>query len=63
MAGGENIERLSGGWKLSLWGSHDHRDIVAATGRRVVCLNKGRISNNVTQIPYCGQRNCERDRT
>ena len=62
MAGGENIERLSGGWKLSLWGSHD-RDIVAATGRRVVCLNKGRISNNVAQIPYRGHSNGERDRT
>ncbi len=42
-----------GGWKLSPMGEprREHR---AATGRRVVCLSKGRISNNVDQIPYRG---------
>ena len=45
--------RTSSGWKHSLRRSHD-QGIVAATGRRVFCLNKGRFSNNVTQIPYRG---------
>ena len=43
--------RTSSCKKHSLRRSHD-QGIVAATGRRVFCLNKGRISNNVTQIPY-----------
>ena len=34
-------------------GRHDP-EIVVATGRRSVCLNKGRFSNNVAQIPYRG---------
>ena len=47
------MARASSGWKHSLRRSHD-QGIVAATGRRVFCLNKGRFSNNVTQIPCRG---------
>ena len=56
----ENIERLSvGGWKVlegeQAMESHD-RGIVAATGSRVVFLNKGRLSKNVARIPYLAIR-------
>ena len=47
------MARTSSGWKHSLRRGHD-QGIVAATGRHVVYLNKGRFSNNVTQIPYRG---------
>ena len=56
----ENVERLSaGGWKVlegeQAMESHD-RGIVTATGRRVVFLNKGRLSKNVAKIPYLAIR-------
>ena len=56
MGDDEHIERLSaGGWKVLQRGrameSHD-RGIFAATGRGVVFLNKGRLSNNAAKIPY-----------
>ena len=56
MGDDEHIERLSaGGWKVLQRGrameSHA-RGIFAATGRGVVFLNKGRLSNNAAKIPY-----------
>ena len=56
MSEDERIERLSaGGWKVLQRGRamerHD-RGIVAFTGRGVVFLNKGRLSNNVAKIHY-----------
>ena len=53
---GEAIKHLwSGGWKVFVRQeaaeSHD-RGIVVATNRRVLFLNKGRISKNVKRIPY-----------
>ena len=47
------MARTSSGWKHYLRRSHD-QGIVAAAGRRVFCLNKGRFSNNLTQIPCRG---------
>ena len=54
----ENIDRLwAGGWKVLVGRQevekHD-RGVVAFTGRRVVFLNKGRLSKNVAKIPYWG---------
>ena len=53
---GEAIKHLwSGGWKVLERGEamegHD-RGIVVATNRRVLFLNKGRISKSVARIPY-----------
>ena len=40
-------------------GRHDP-DVVVAPGRRSVCLNKCRFSNNVAQAPLPGHRRCNR---
>ena len=53
---GESIERLwSGGWKVFMEGhevdSHD-RGIIVATERRVLLMNRGRLSKNVSEISY-----------
>ena len=56
---GENIERLwCGGWSgrertLGIMGTHDD-GVVVATGRRVLLLNRGRLSKNAAEIPYLG---------
>jgi hypothetical protein len=56
---GENIERLwCGGWSgrertLGIMGTHDD-GVVVATGRRVLLLNRGRLSKNAAEISYLG---------
>ena len=56
---GESIERLwGGGWsgreqKLGIMGTHND-GVVVATGRRLILLNRGRLSKNLASIPYLG---------
>ena len=56
---GEGIKRLwGGGWSgrertMGIMGTHDD-GVVVATGRRVLLLNRGRLSKNAAEIPYLG---------